>query len=151
MNGQPDSCAAYRDALMDVLDGTAPPAARDHGRTCAACAELSRAFGAQAALLSRARRPLPPPDLGLRIEAALGSRGVRTRRPSWRAWAAAAAAAVIVAFSLRASPAPAAPERTVRVVDVELPDRGSYLGRLSPNAENPMASLLDPLDSGENP
>jgi hypothetical protein len=39
----------------------------------------------------------------------------------------------------------------VRVVDVELPDRGSYLGRLSPNAENPMASLLDPLDSGENP
>lgn len=148
-----DSCDGFRDVAMDYVDETLSPTARDaaraHERTCAACAELVRAVRDQAGLLSRLARPAPPLDLGGRIERALGTRGTLPRVHRWRAWTAAAAAAIVVAIGLVAAPRNAAPERSVRVVDIELPDRGSFLGRVSPNAENPGASLLDPLVTNE--
>jgi anti-sigma factor RsiW len=155
MNAASDPCAAFRDGLMDYVDGTLPPAARDaaraHELSCAACAGLARSVRAQAAILSRLRRPAPPPDLGARIERALGPRGTVLRPRRWLAWTAAAAAILVAAIALVASPTGPAPARSVQVVDVELPDRGTFLRRVSPNFENPSASLLDPLVANENP
>ena len=156
MNGMTDPCAGLRDVLLDYVDGTLAPAGRDaaraHERSCAECAELIRTVRAQAALLSRLPRPAPPPDLGGRIERALGARGTVLRPSRWRAWTAAAAAGLVGAIAFFAAPRGPEAERSVRVVDVELPaDRGSYLGRVSPNVENPGASLLDPLVTSENP
>ncbi len=153
MNGNSDPCGAFREGVMDHVDGTLHPAVRDaaaaHERSCAACAALARAVRVQSALLSRLPRPAPPADLGARIDRALGSRGTVLRRPRWRAWTAAAAAALLAAIGLVAAPRGPAAARSVQVVDIELPDRGSFLGRVSPNVENPSASLLDPF--GENP
>jgi hypothetical protein len=150
-----DPCGAFRDALMDFVDGTLPAAeldaARAHERACPECASLALTVRGQASLLSRVRRPLPPPDLGLRIERALGSRGAVVRPRRWGAWTAAAAAGLVAAIGLLGVPSRRAAERSVHVVDVELPERGSFLGQISPNLDNPGASLLDPLVTGENP
>ena len=149
------NCAGYRDVLMDVIDGTLSPAAREeartHERSCSDCAGLARAAREQSALLARLPRPTPPSDLGMRIERALGLRGAVVRPRRWRAWAAAAAAALVAAAGLLGSPRTPDAERSVEVVDVVLPDRGSFLGRVSPSAENPGAGLLDPLILVENP
>jgi len=88
---------------------------------------------------------------GARIERALGARGKAVRLVRWRAWTAAAAALLIAAIAMVASPRPRAPERAVQVVDVELPNRGAFLGRITPTLDNPDASLLDPLMAPENP
>lgn len=155
MNGMTDPCAAFRDALMDYADGSLEPAARDaaraHERACAACASLTRSVREQAAIFSRLPRPAPPPDLGARIERALGTRGTVRSVARRRPWIAAAAAVLVAAAAFFAAPRSAAPERSVRIVDVELPDRGSFLGHVTPTAGDPGASLLDPLVSNENP
>jgi len=149
------NCDRFRDAVMDLVDTTLPPAAREeartHERTCPECAGLARAVRGQSALLSRLPRPAPPSDLGWRIERALGSRAAVASPRRWSAWAAAAAAALVGVIGILSAPRGPQAERSVRVVDVELPDRGSFLGRVSPNVENPGASLLDPLVTSENP
>jgi anti-sigma factor RsiW len=150
MNG---FCTGFRELLIDHVDGTLSPADRAsasaHEASCAECADLARSVRSQSALLSRLPRPLPPADLGARIERALGSRGMVRRPRRWRAWAAAAAAALVAAIGLFASPRAPDVQRSIRVVDVELPDRGEALGRLSPSAADPGASLLDPLVTPE--
>jgi len=155
MNGISDPCAVFREGLMDHVDGTLHPAVRDaaraHESSCAPCGALARAVRSQAALLARLPRPAPPPDLGARIERALGSRGTLRRPRRWRAWTAAAAAVVVAAIGLVAAPRGPGAARSVQVVDVELPDRGKFLGRVSPNYENPAANLLDAFAAGENP
>jgi predicted anti-sigma-YlaC factor YlaD len=149
------NCAGFRDALMDVIDGTLSPAAHElahlHEKSCSDCAGLARTVREQSALLSRLARPTPPSDLGMRIERALGARGAVVRPRRWRAWAAAAAAALVAAAGLLGSPRAPDAERSVEVVDVVLPDRGSFLGRISPSVDNPGAGLLDPLILVENP
>jgi len=156
MNERIDSCAGFRDALMDVVDGTLSPAAREsaraHERTCADCAELARTVREQSAILSRVRRPAPPADLGARIERALGAR-VTVQRPRRRmGWTAAAAAVLVAAIALVTAPTGPKAARSVQVVDIELPVRNAaFLRRVSPNFENPSASLLDPLVANENP
>ena len=152
-----DACAVFRGGLMDHVEGALPPAAADaaraHEGACAACGPLARDIRAQVALFSRARRPAPPADLGARIEAALGARGRPEVRRRWGAWPgmAAAAAVAVAAIGLLGGPGSPAASRSVQVVDVVLPDRGSFLGRVSPNFDNPSASVLDPLVTGENP
>jgi len=152
MNGTFD-CARFRDALIDHVDGSLPPAdraaARAHEGSCDPCGALAGAVRAQAALLSRLARPAPPSDLGLRIERALGARVAPRRSRLWMAWTAAAAAALFALVGFAGTQNGPAPERSVRIVDVELPDRGSFLGRYSPSVENPGATLLDPLVTSE--
>jgi len=149
------NCQEFRDAAMDLVDGTLAPAAeaaaRAHERDCAACAAIIETVRRQSALLSRIRRPEPPQDLGGRIERALGSRGKVVHLSTWRAWTVAAAAAIAVTVGLIAAPRPASPERAVQIVDVELPNRGAFLGRITPTQENPEASLLDPLEAPDSP
>lgn len=145
------NCQEFCDAALDLVDGTPSPAARAHERDCTACAAIVETVRRQSALLSRVRRPEPPQDLGGRIERALGSRGKVVHLNRWRAWTVAAAAAIAVAVGLIAAPRSAAPERAVQIVDVELPNRGSFLGRITPTLENPEASLLDPLVTPDSP
>jgi anti-sigma factor RsiW len=148
-----NDCDRFRDALLDLVDGTLAPAdlaaARAHERSCEACASLAGAVRTQSALLSRLPRPAPPADLGARIERALGARSVVRRPRRWMAWTAAAAALLLAVAGVAGTLRGSAPERSVRVVDVELPDRGSFLGRYSPSVENPGANLLDPLVTNE--
>jgi len=149
-------CGIFRDTVMDYLDGALHPAvgdaARAHEQSCAACAALAASIRSQAELLAGLPRPAAPPDLGGRIERAIGARRPALAPRRWTGWAAVAAAAAVVAIAvvplLRGDSAPA-PRRAVRIVDVELPDRGTLLGRFAPNYENPTASPLDPLVANE--
>jgi len=151
-----DPCGIFRAGLMDYLDGALHPAVRDaaraHEQACAACGTLAAALRGQAALLAGLPRPSAPPDLGERIERALGARRAAPAPRRWTGWAAVAAAAAVIAIALiplhRDGPGPA-PRRAVRIVDVDLPDRGTLLGRFAPNYENPTASPLDPLVANE--
>ncbi|HEY3225908.1 MAG TPA: hypothetical protein VGK61_02795 [Planctomycetota bacterium] len=150
-------CAIFRESLLDYLDEALHPAVREaaraHERSCAGCAGLVRSVREQRALLSALPRPAAPENLGARIERALASSRRAAFRPRrWTAWTAAAAAAAVVAIGLLAGiPRLRAPERSITVIDVELPDRGTLLGRFAPSYENPTGSLLDPLVSNENP
>jgi len=56
-----------------------------------------------------------------------------------------------VTVGLLGAPRRQAPERTVQIVDVELPNRGAFLGRITPTQDNPEASLLDPLLTPDSP
>ncbi len=150
-------CAIFRESLLDYVDEALHPAVREvahaHERSCPDCAGLVRSVREQRALLASLPRPAAPGNLGARIERALAN----SRRPAfrprrWTAWTAAAAAAVLAAIGFMAGASRLrAPERSITVVDVELPDRGTLLGRFAPSYENPSASLLDPLVTNENP
>jgi len=150
-------CAIFRESLLDYLDEALHPAVREaaraHERSCADCAGLVRSVREQRALLSSLPRPAAPWDLGARIERAVAnSRRASARPRRWMAWTAAAAAAAVAAIGLvAAAPRLGAPARSLTVVEVELPDRGTLLGRFAPSYENPTGSLLDPLVSNENP
>lgn len=151
-----DPCGLFRDGLMDYVDGALHLAVRDaaraHEQACPECAGLAAAVRNQAELLAGLPRPTAPPGLGDRIERALDARRAAAASRRWTGWAAVAAAAAALAIVLlplhRDPPAPPA-HRAVRVVDVELPDRGTLLGRFAPSYENPTASLLDPLVPSE--
>jgi predicted anti-sigma-YlaC factor YlaD len=151
-----DPCGLFRDGVMDSLDGALHPAARDaaraHEQACSACAGLAAAIRSQADLLAGLPRPAAPPGLGERIERALDARRSAAVSRRWSGWAAVAAAAAVLAvvlLPLHRDPSAPPAHRTVRVVDVELPDRGTLLGRFAPNYENPTASPLDPLVANE--
>lgn len=97
------------ETLMDVVDGTASPGAREHAASCESCrarvAEAAEAWG----LAADSVVPEPSPlyweafrrQVGRRIE---GERRPGAWRPAWLLPLAAAAAALLVALPVVRSP-----------------------------------------------